>query len=174
MNILSRLPLIGKTESDEIEEISEEQARLNRIAFHRERVRNGPVKFSPPTSGQIRREAQRALARKTKKAHRNQVQIHFATQAQASTLRGQLQAAGVLAYNTEGFVATPQQALSAIVWIVKHFADDSTATPEGQVVLDRGTVLQALTSCLNRYQSLNRSPITPLSPAYVLPVRLSV
>lgn len=175
MNILDKV-LHFKSDDDaaEIEpEISEEEARKQRIQFHRDKVRNGPVKFSSPTNGQVRRAEKRFLAGRTRAARRNQVRSYFLTQKQAAILRGQLQAAGVVEYHSPDFFARPEQSLRSVVWLVERFADDSNADEFGQIVLDEPTVRQALQSALNRYQGFVGEPITTLPEDYVLPVRLA-
>ena len=57
-NLLSNLPglsNLGKGGDDLTPEELAAKEREDRIGFHRSKVRNGPVKFSIPTNGQIRR-----------------------------------------------------------------------------------------------------------------------
>lgn len=171
MDILSKLPGL-KPETATVEEIDEAQAKKDRIAYHRDHVRNGPVKHRSITSGQERRARQRRLERQTRKARKAQVRLYLAQQREAATLRGHLQAAGVQAYAGE-HVATGEQALRSIVWIVRHYADDSAVDENGRVEVTHEVVVGALTAALNRWQTLAGMPVTPLSPAYVLPVSLS-
>lgn len=167
MDILSKLPgLKSETESVEIDEA---QAKRDRIAYHRDHVRNGPVKHRSITSGQERRARKRRLEKQTRKARKAQVRLFFAQQQEAATLRGHLQAAGVQAYVGE-HVAPGEKALASIVWIVRHFAEVEDGTT---VEVTHDVVVQSLTSALNRWQRLVGMPVTPLSPAYVLPVSLS-
>lgn len=76
MNIFSNLP----STDPEVEAELEARDRQDLIRFHREKVRNGPVKFKEQTTGQARRERQRALDRQTKKARRLQVKAYFEAQ----------------------------------------------------------------------------------------------
>lgn len=170
MDILSKLPFLKDDEVVDQPELTEEEAKAERIAFHRTNVRNGPVKFKGVTSGQERRRRQRWLDSRTRKARRAQIRLYFAQQQEAAVLRGHLQAAGVQAYANEHLVARPDRALASIVWIVRHFAE----VEEGDTVeVTAEVVTQSLTSALNRWQTLVGLPTTPLSPAYVLPVALS-
>lgn len=172
MNLLEKLPFL-KSDDAEIAEFDEAEAKKARIKFHRTSVRNGPVKYKEPTSGQLRRERERALKGMTRKARKAQVRAYFEAQQEAATLRGHLQAAGVVAYGNPDHLATPKQARDSIVWLTQRFADDSIADENGAVVVTEALVVNALTSALNRLQSINGLPITSLSPAYVLPVRLA-
>lgn len=168
MNILSKLPFMNQTE-EEAAEIDEAQAKKDRIAFHRDHVRNGPSNFKTVTNGQVKRAKVRALKAETKKARRRQVRAYLANQRQAATVRGHLQAAGVLPFFTEDYTATPEQALRSIMWIVARFAP-AQANGSGEVEVTNGLVAEALTAALNFWQDAVGYPRTKLSPAYVLPV----
>lgn len=171
-NILSKLPGL-KAESEEVEVVlTEEDLKAERIKFHRLSVRNGPVKMSGPTSGQIRRERVRALARQTKRARRNQISSHFAALREIAVLRAHLQSAGILAYSTD-YRPAGGDVLAAITWIIARFADDKVADEQGRVTITEAVVRESLQAALNRYQHLTRQEQTPLSPAYVLPVSVA-
>ena len=100
MNIISNLPGLKKlTGGDAMtteSEVGEPEAKKARIDFHRRSVRNGPVNLKSLTSGQVKRASKRALDRKTKNARRRQIRQYLADQREAATLRGHLQAAGVI------------------------------------------------------------------------------
>lgn len=168
MNILSKLPFISEPKSDLTPEEIELEDKKARIQFHREKVRNGPAKFSSPTSGQIRRAKDRDIKSGMKKTRRRQVRAFLAAQAEAATIRGHLQAASVLAYGNPLHMATPTQARASVIWLTERFAE-----AEGEIVVTTELVVDALTAALNRYQTLTGQPTTPLSPAYVLPVRVA-
>ena len=106
MDILSKLPLIGQKD-DETDDLTPEEieaeARAERIRFHREKVRNGPTKFSFVTEGQQRRAKDRAIRGRQKKVRKAQVRAHFEKQQAIASLRGNLQAVGTLPYATKGF-----------------------------------------------------------------------
>lgn len=166
MNILSKLPFLKDRDGDDVIDVAEE--RKARIQFHRDKVRNGPVKFNGPTNGQIRRQQKRIIARQTKNNFTRQKRLFWAAQQEAATLRGQLQFALVIP--SVHFTPTPQQSLSAITWIVERFAEGDDG---GQVVVTEDLVRQSLQSALNRYETVNGKPITLLPDTYVLPVALS-
>lgn len=172
MNILDKLPFLSTTTEKEAAEYDEVQAKKDRIEFHRRSVRNGPTSFKQPTNGQIRRAKKRALARETKKAFRRQVRQHLADQREAATLRGQLQAAGILPYFTEDYTATPEQALRSVTWLIARFSAVE-ADGDGRVLVTEKVVIDSLTAALNRWQVIVGYPQTKLSPAYVLPVALA-
>lgn len=152
MNLLSKLPFLTSNTDDETT-LSEEEIRKQNIEFHRTKVRNGPAKFSSPTSGQMRRAAQRRLNSQTKKARRAQVRSHFDREQGIAYLRGNLQAAGLVPYRTPGFQARPEAALSSIVWIMQHYAIHD-ADENGVVEVNHDVVMAALESALGRYNEL--------------------
>lgn len=175
MNILSKLPLINSAADvdkfvDSLSEADELEGKKERIAFHRAKVRNGPVKYSTPTTGQIRRAQKRALNTTSRKAFRRQVRQYFADQREAAAIRGQLQAAGVLAYASPSRRAIPLASYKAIVWIIQRFAEGDD---KGKVEVTEQVVRDSLQAALNRYQGIMGLEPTPLSPAYVLPVAVT-
>ena len=171
-DILSKLPGLKSDDGDAEVVLSDEDLRAERIAFHRDRVRNGPVKFSAPTSGQIRRAQVRELARKTKKARRRQVKGHFGAVREIATLRGHLQAVGIILY--PGHHKPGQgDVIASMTWIIQRFADSKRADETGGVIVTEDVVRESLQAALNRYQHLTRQEQTSLSPAYELPVAVS-
>lgn len=172
-DMLSKLPFLKS--SDEVDTeilLSEEDLRAERIKFHRTSVRNGPVKFRPPTSGQIRREKVRALARQTKKARRNQVRAHFAQREETAILRGHLQAVGIILYRGDHQPGAGD-VIASMTWIIRRFADAGRADATGGVVVTEEVVRESLQAALNRYQYLTGRPQTALNPSYELPVAVS-
>lgn len=172
MDLLSKLPFLKSDQTEEQPELSPEDAKKQRIQFHRDHVRNGPSNFKATTSGQQKRAHVRSLNRRTRKARRAQVRQHFADLREASVIRGHLQAAGIAPYALTSTWIDPELALRSVIWIVQRFADDSLVNAEGQVEVTEVVVRQSLTSALNRWQHLVGLPPTELSPAYVLPVAL--
>lgn len=168
MNILDKIPSIVGSKDEP--EMTEAEAKSERMRFHREKVRNGPASFRTMSNGQIRRAQKRMEASRVRKARRRQIRSYLTQQNEAAALRGNLQAAGVIAYVHEGTTMAPEAALQSIVWIVKRFAEGDES---GRVEVTSDTVTKALTAALNRYQALTGQEQTPLSPAYVLPVRVS-
>lgn len=77
------------------------QAKAARVKFHRDNVRNGPVRFG--NSRSERRQA--AIDRKSmnSKRRRNRVRSLLGEQRELAVLRGQLQAVGSLPYADENF-----------------------------------------------------------------------
>lgn len=169
MNILSKLPFVKGTTDDEVAEIDEAQARKDRIAFHRDHVRNGPAKFKGQTTGQVRREKKRELARETRRARRVQIRKYHAEQREAAILRGHLQHAGIVSYSGIEFEVGPRAVVNSIAYLVARFAP-APVDGSGQIEVTRKVVIDALTEALNRFQTLTGQPTTRLSPAYVLPV----
>lgn len=176
MNLTNPLGNIFGKANDETEELSDEeiaaQEKAERIAFHRRSVRNGPAKFHHVTSGQIRRAHARDIARQTRKTRRKQVRAFKAQQAEAATLRGHLQAAGVLAYVNPGLTAQgrPEQARRSIIWLVEHYYP---AEINETVEVTEDVVRRGIEAAAQRWQTLVGMPVTPLSPAYTLPVRVA-
>lgn len=173
MNILDKLPFLSTTTEEEVTEIDEAQAKKDRIAFHRSHVKNGPASFKTLTSGQVRRAEKRMLAGSTKRARRAQIRQFHADQREAATLRGHLQAASVISYADPTRVASSQAALASIVWIIQRFAEEQYADETGRIEVTMEVITGALTGALNRWQRLVGDPVTPLSPAYRLPVSLA-
>lgn len=118
-------------------------------------------------SGRARRARVRSLARDTKAARRRRSRQHFQSLTQAATLRGHLQAAGVLPYATDREPGG-ESALRSIIWLTQHFAPG-----EGEIQVTREVVIEALGEALRAYQALVGVPQTPLSPAYRLPVAVA-
>lgn len=170
-SLLSKLPSLhlGK-DDEEREELTDEELKKQRIKFHRERVRNGPVKFRTMTTGQVRREQKRELDRRTKKARRKQVRDYRRRIVEATTIHAMLQAAGVVSYVDPNRKAAPGDAANAIVWLIKRFAKPNK---EGNVEVTREVVIDSLTRGLQTWQAITGQPVTPLSPAYELPVSVS-
>lgn len=171
MDILSKLPFLkSDATEEEVAEYDEAQARLDRIAFHRDHVRNGPANFKQPTNGQVKRAKKRALARDTKKARRQAIRKYHADQREGATLRAHLQGAGVLPYFGEQ-APTPRQAVQSVSWLVSRFAP-APADGSGRIEVTRSVVMESLQAGLNRWQQIVGHPATKLSPAYRLPVAL--
>ena len=152
MDILSKLPSIG------------DEAKFDKY------VQGELFKTSNLSSGQIRRARVRRLNRQTMKARRRQIQQHFIERRELATIRGHLQAAGVIAYATT-YQPAPQRVLDSVTWIIQRFAE----APGGveQIEVTHEVVIDSLTSALNRYQHLTGQPATSLSPTYVLPVAVA-
>lgn len=125
MNILSKIPfLTGDANAEETidEHALEVWARADRIAFHRAKVRNGPVNYKEQTSGQAKRARLRELAGRTRKARRKQVRDFHAQQREHALLRGHLQAIGVVAYES-GFVPTDEARFASAAYVVRNFSE---------------------------------------------------
>lgn len=118
------LPSLNDAEERDLteEEIAdlEAQAKADRIKFHRTHVRNGPVKFGRAPSA--KQERRRALARQTKKATRAQRREFIAKVQEHALLRGQLQAVGVIAYETD-YAPSDDARFAAAKWIVQHYGE---------------------------------------------------
>lgn len=133
------------THEEEQEILANERAE--RIRFHREKVRNGPVNYGFTTAGQQRRALARAKKshdRKTNKAYRRS----FITNLRAvAVLRGQLQTIGALPFITE-HKPTTQQRLRAGSWLVQRFAPRDDA---GELLLGDDTVVEAVKAAKRTY-----------------------
>lgn len=121
MDILSKLPsLTDDRDTAVAEQVFEVESKRDRIAFHRAKVRNGPVNYKTVTAGQERRAQKRALARETRRARRVQVRNYFETQKLAAAVRGHLQRAGVLSYLGQTEIDRHLQVTST-VWLLQRF-----------------------------------------------------
>lgn len=172
LDILSKLPFLNQDESDDdlSDEEREAQAKKDRIKFHRESVRNGPVKFKSVTSGMIRRAQARDLARRTKKVRRTQVQNYVATQRFGASVRGHLQHAGILPFiNRE---VDPQQQVISAAWLVQRFGVnvevDGVETDE--VSFAYHDVLNALSAALKFHGQVVGQPDLRVPDDYVVPI----
>lgn len=95
------------------------QEKADRIAFHAERVRNGPVTFSHIPAGRLkslRRKDQRNQARKVNRANRKAYRENL---RRLMVLRGQLAAVGALP-SGEWIPSRAQQRHSR-TWLVENF-----------------------------------------------------
>lgn len=173
MDILSKIPFLKSFLKSEhqAEEMALDEAKekADRIAFHREKVRNGPVSFKTPTNGQFKRARKRLLQSETKKARRRQVQNFFASEREESVLRAKLQAAGLLPYATD-FEPDQQVVLDSITWLIRRFADSKMAAADGSVEVTYDVVIQSLQSALNRWEAIVGLPQTIIPEEYELPV----
>lgn len=166
MNILSKLPFLDSKPGDDIDaEAFEIQSKADRIAYHRAKVRNGPVSLKTMSTGQFKRAQQRELKGRTKKARRSQVRGYLANQREAATLRAHLQEVGILSFATPHRKITFERAETSLHWLL---VSDIKRTK--QPLVDEADLGAALTRSLNRYQALIGEPTTPLSPAYTIPV----
>ncbi len=98
MDILNRL--FGNTRDEDLTDEELDQIALDekkdRARFHREKVANGPVKFTSVSNGQVRRgdaRRRKAQARKANRRHRRDWMI---SRQKHAALRGQLIMTGAL------------------------------------------------------------------------------
>lgn len=154
-------------------EFEENEAKKARIKFHREHVRNGPVKFNPPTNGQLRRAEERALRTQTRKTRRRQVRAYLADQREGAVLRSKLQAVGLLSYVQRSRKLDPRIGYEATVWLVQRFASDDLADEQGRVEVTEQVVRDAFQSALNRWESIVGLPTSQIAEEYALPVQVS-
>ena len=142
IDFLSSLPSLSGNDDLEVVEVDEAQEKRERIAFHRDHVRNGPVTFEHVTGGQVRRAKLRELRGRSRMARRSQVQSFLDQQREYATLRGLLQAVGVVAYATEGFSVSDEVRFRSARELVQRFGDlndsDSDLVPNAlQKAYDR-------------------------------------
>ena len=133
MNLLSKLPFLKPGVDAEAADDNGEEAKRERIKYHREHVRVGPRATQHVTNGQVKRARKRALAGMTKKARRNQIQNYFETQRLASTVRAHLQHGGVLPFVHERTLDLNQQVVS-VAWIVQRFGQEIEVELDGEMV----------------------------------------
>lgn len=171
MDILSKLiPSLKHQDDVEVDIIDEAQEKKDRIAFHRTHVRNGPVKFKEPTTGQQRRAHQRALARRARKAYRQQVRTYFAAQREAAILRAKLQDCGVLAFVQRDREIPILTTYNALVWIIERYAEGEVGT---SVEVTDATVRRALQAALDRYGDIVGVPNLRVPENFVLPFEVA-
>lgn len=177
MNVLNSLASVLHPNQEAADPTADEalEAKKARIQFHRDHVRNGPAKFSPPTSGQVRRAEKRAMDRKLKNAHRKQVRAYFAARREGATLRGHLDSVGVLTalLDLPPRALNPHSAYVSTVWLIRHFADQSQADERGAVQVSEELVRDSFRSALNRWQQIVGMPASDLPEGYELPVATS-
>lgn len=152
MNILEKLiPSLNKEQKEVL--AKEEQAaaeKADRIAFHRAKVRNGPVRFTTLTNGQLRRAQKRSEATAQRKNFKAQKRAFFAAQYEASVLRAHLQRLGVVEYATP-VISTPTKIEGSIAWIFANFHSGATTFSEDQLQV-------ALQKAYDRYAYLTGQP----------------
>lgn len=151
------LPSLNEAEDRDLteEEIAEAeaQAKKDRIKFHRTHVRNGPAKFTHVTNGQVKRQRRRDLARQTRKAAQAQRRAFRATLQEHALLRGQLQAIGVIAYET-GFTPSDEARFRAARWIVTHYGADEV--PDlGEEGAEQAYLRAAIQAAFDRFADLS-------------------
>lgn len=158
-DIFSKLPGVKAHEAAEAAlEMSAEdiraQAKAERIEFHRTKVRNGPVKFSFLTNGQVRRAQRRELDRHQRKAWRAEKASYFERQRTAAILRAHLQVVGLIPF-IDGREAPLRDQITSTAWIVTRYgvevAVDGVGT--GHASFKRGDVIDALKNAASFYQS---------------------
>ena len=148
------LPSLGEIESAD-PEVDEAQAKKDRIAFHRERVRNGPVSFKQVTNGQIRRARLRELQGRTLKARRAQVRDFLSRSREVANLRGHLQAIGVLEYVTD-YQPSEEARFRSARALVGRFGDMSLAEDGDALLRD------AIQKAYDRYATLTGQETSPV------------
>lgn len=120
MNILSTLPSLDEPAVTLTDEELAAQEKSERIAHHREKVRNGPVKFTFMTAGQVRRAEARARKTAQGKVWRKQVRDHFANKRTASFVRAHLQKVGLVPFLDGREISLHDQIVST-AWIAQRF-----------------------------------------------------
>jgi hypothetical protein len=145
LNVFKHVP--GLDKADEAPEPTEAEKKADRIKFHREQVRNGPVNFRHITNGQIRRLQERAQKRQARKEYRDKVRRQLHADRFAATLRGQLTVAGVIPTSIEYDL---KRQIDATVWIVRRFGVSINRAEGGAYAsFKREDVLTALSSAVD-------------------------
>ena len=167
MNIdfLKKLPSLKATQ-DDIDADAEAKAKADRIAFHRERVRNGPVSFKPVTAGQERRARARAVRKQMRVTRKTQVRNYFETQALGAQVRAHLQGAGVLPYVHARPLDLHQQVVSA-AWLIERFGKEGE---DGTTSYAYEDVLLALAEALRFHGQVIGDETLQVPADYVVPV----
>lgn len=160
-NIFSNLGnvLTGRKVDDEAEiEPTEAELKAERMKFHREQVRNGPVNFRHVTSGQVRRAQERAKAREMKRNFKREVSSYFERQRVAATVRGHLKIAGVIPF-IDGHEAELHEQIVSTGWLLQRFGVevkvDGTGT--GRISFAAGDVIDGLRNALSFYNNATGS-----------------
>lgn len=165
MNIMSRLAnvLTGKpADAEEVELSPEEQAaeeKAARIKFHREEVRNGPVKFRQVTNGQVRRAQARAQRREIQRNFKREVRSYFERQRFAATVRSHLQIVGVIPFYDRHEAPLHDQIVST-GWLLQRFGvevvtDEGVGT--GHISFREGDVLDGIRAATKFYNGATGS-----------------
>lgn len=170
MNILEKLPFVHDDNETESPEDVAAREKAERIQFHRESVRNGPVKFKSPTTGQQRRFRDRATKSLIRKNRRRQVRAYFAEQREAAQIRTHLQFVGVVAFANPDTPIRSEQIVASAIWLVRHFAQ---ADAGDTVEVTETVVREAFQAALTRWGQIVGVPGLTVPEDYVLPVRLS-
>lgn len=126
---------------------TEEELKAQRIKFHREEVRNGPVKWKFATGGQQRRAAVRAETSRVRKLNRRNRRAWLNGQADKAVLRGQLQAVGALPYE-HGGSAAPHAHRAALVALISRFGERDE---DGELLIHDDTAKNAIGAALNTF-----------------------
>lgn len=155
MAILSRF-IPSLRQSDEPAEKTEDELKAERIKFHRRAVRNGPVKFSSPTTGQLRRQRHRDLKAAQRKQVKQARKQHFEARRELAALRGYLQAAGMLPY-ADCHEVDHDTRYRALNWIVGNFADEIQTDDDGVVTTE--TLEGAQYAAWRRFLDLGGVPV---------------
>lgn len=133
MNPLNRLLGHLKTDDRELtpEELEAEaaEAKKARIKYHRDNVRNGPVKYRSITTGMQRRAAERAQDSQARKTNRRYRRAWMAQRAEIATLRGHLIILGVVECKGDT-VFTPEQIRESSVWVIRKYGTRDEETGE--------------------------------------------
>lgn len=165
LNIFSKLPFLGTDAADEIVEMTTEeakaQAKAERIEFHRNKVRNGPVNWKSMTNGQVRRAQKREMDRQTKKAWRAEKRSYFERQRVAAYLRGHLQTVGLIPF-VDGHTASMDDQIASTVLINRLYGTEVIldGEPAGYVSFERADVINALKAAAKFYGSATGYIIT--------------
>lgn len=101
------------------DEIAAEE-KAERIRFHREKVRNGPINFTSFTNGQIRRAKTRAAARDQRKSYRADVKNYFERRSLAALVRAHLQTVGIIQF-LDGREAPLRSQVASTIWLARRF-----------------------------------------------------
>lgn len=156
MNIFSSLAsvLTGRKVDEDLDVgPTEAELRAERIKFHRERVRNGPVKFTQFTAGQIRRAEARAAKRNVERNFKASVRNHFETQRAGAYLRPHLQTIGLLPF-IDLHEAPLDKQITSTAWIVQRYGvevvNDGRGT--GHASFRRGDVMDAIRNAVRFYE----------------------
>lgn len=160
-----------KTQSVE-EEDAEAQAKRDRIDFHRKNVRNGPVKFKSPSSGQLRRAHDRSIQRNIQKTREAQVRRFFGDQRLAAVARGKLHTVGIGFADASGrpylvgIEHRTKQQVDAARWLIEHFAH---AQVGDTIEISDNVILTSFSTALAHCQVRAGLPTTGLPEGYALP-----
>lgn len=120
MNLSRFLPGFAKRSADaELadEAYEAEQAKLARIQYHRDHVRNGPVKMRHISSGRVASQDRRREAARVRKQNRDYRRDFMRSRGQLAILRGQLETVAAIKTASGTYMVGQSTPLMRNAWV---------------------------------------------------------